>query len=226
MTQSHSVRKHLSVDIDAYDETIRRFIPGYEAMLAHAVAAVRSVTPGLVLDLGAGTGALSEILLIPGDIPSVELLDIDPEMLQAARERLGRFGWHARFRDQSFLGELPSCDAMMASLSLHHIPRLADKRALYARIHDTLWGGGVFANADVALPSDPEERKAAWQSWADHQVAHGFTEAEAWGHFEEWGEEDTYFTLDEEVAALSDAGFSVDVAWREGPMAVLVGRKS
>ena len=42
---SHSVREHLKLDIDAYDESIRRFIPGYEAMLDAAAAAVALTPP-------------------------------------------------------------------------------------------------------------------------------------------------------------------------------------
>ena len=60
---SHSARKHLRVAIDSYDESIRRFIPGYETLLAEASAAAAAVSPAHVLDLGAGTGGLSEALL-------------------------------------------------------------------------------------------------------------------------------------------------------------------
>ena len=223
---SHSVRRHLSVEIDAYDETIRRFIPGYDEMVEAAIDAVSAIEPGLVLDLGAGTGALSRALLARGEVKQVELLDIDPEMLEKAKDRLAPWGWHARFRRRSFDDDLPSCDAVMASLSLHHVPELADKAKLYGRIHDALWGGGVLVNADVALPDGNDDREGAWRAWADHQVAHGIAEDQAWANFEAWAEEDTYFTLDEERTALESAGFVFDVAWRKGPMAVLVGRKA
>ena len=43
---SHSVRKHLGVEIDAYDETIRRFIPGYETALTVAADVVAAVAAG------------------------------------------------------------------------------------------------------------------------------------------------------------------------------------
>ncbi|MDE0030807.1 MAG: methyltransferase domain-containing protein, partial [Deltaproteobacteria bacterium] len=48
--------------------------------------------PDLVLDLGAGTGALSEALLLHGGAGAVELIDVDAEMLDQARLRLARFG--------------------------------------------------------------------------------------------------------------------------------------
>ena len=221
---SHSVRRHLRVDVDAYDEIIRCFIPGYEAMLDAAARAVAPVHPGLVLDLGAGTGALSEVILGHDAIATIELVDVDPEMLGQARARLERFGDRARFREQSFLDPLPACDAVAASLSLHHIPEIEDKRALYRRIHACLRPGGVFVNADAVMPSDPEGRKAGYAFWAAHMVSRGIPEERAYRHFAEWAEEDTYQPIELELAAMAAAGFTAEVAWHEGPMAVLVGR--
>ena len=94
---SHSVRKHLRVEIDEYDAQIRRFIPAYETMIAVAADAVAAVKPNLVVDLGAGTGSLSEPLLDRRGVGTVELLDIDPEMLDKAKRRLERFGDRVRF---------------------------------------------------------------------------------------------------------------------------------
>jgi SAM-dependent methyltransferase len=223
---SHSVRKHLGVDIDAYDDQIRRFIPGYEAMLCAAAEAVASVQPGLVLDLGAGTGGLSEVLLREDGVGHVELLDVDPEMLGRARSRLAAFGWRARYRERSFFDPLPSCDAVAASLSLHHIPTIEAKRALYGRVFDALWAGGIFVNADATMPSESPSRDALYRRWVDHMVACGIDEPDAWRHLDEWAKEDTYLPLDVEMAAMADAGFRVTCVWREGPMGVVVGRKA
>ena len=130
---SHSVRKHLGLDVTAYDETIRRFIPGYETMLSVAADAVAAVEPRLVVDLGAGTGGLSEVLLARVEIGTVELLDVDIEMMGQARRRLACFGDRARFTLRSYDKPFAPCDAFTASLSLHHLPTLEAKSALYAR---------------------------------------------------------------------------------------------
>ncbi len=223
---SHSVRRHLRVEVDAYDEIIRRFIPGYETMLEAAARAIAAGQPGLVLDLGAGTGALSEAILRHDDIGAIELIDVDAEMLDQARTRLERFEGRARFREQSFLDPLPACDAVSASLALHHVPEIADKRALYRRIHAALRPKGVFVNADAVMPSDPAGREAGYAFWAAHMVSRGIPEKRAYQHFDEWAAEDTYFPIEEELAGLQAAGFVPGIAWKEGPMAVLVGRKA
>lgn len=89
---SHSVRKHLRLDLEAYDATIRRFIPSYEEMIATAVDAAAAHSPAHVLDLGAGTGAMAAAMLERSDNALVELIDIDDEMLTRARIRLADFG--------------------------------------------------------------------------------------------------------------------------------------
>ena len=222
---THSVRRHLRVAIDAYDATIRRFIPGYDAMLGVAARALAPVASGLVIDLGGGTGALAEAILASNDNGAVELIDVDREMLSQARTRLARFGERARFTEGSFLGALPPCRGAAASLALHHVPTLNAKRALYRRIHDALEPGGVFVNADATMPADQAASEATWRAWADHMVRQGIAEDRAFRHFEEWADEDTYFPLEEELAAVASAGFDAECVWREVGMTVVVGRK-
>lgn len=223
---THSVRRHLRVAIDAYDATIRQFIPGYEEMLGVAARELATAASGLVLDLGGGTGALAEAILACGGSGSVELIDVDREMLDQARTRLARFGRRVRFTEGSFLGPLPRCNGVAASLSLHHVSTLDSKHALYRRIYEALEPGGVFVNADATMPEEPAASEAIWRAWADHMVKEGIAEERAFLHFEQWAEEDTYFSLEEESAAVVSAGFDAECVWREVGMTVVVGRKS
>ena len=223
---SHSVRKHLRLGSDAYDEAIRRFIPGYEAMLAVAADAVAAAQPKLVLDLGAGTGALSEALLERRGIGTVELLDVDPEMMGQSRQRLGRFGDRVRFTLRSYDEPLSASDAFAASLSLHHIPTIEAKSAFYARVFGALSLGGVFVNADANMPVDAAERDRLYRYWADHLVASGIAEDRAWQYFEEWSEEDTYLPMEAELAELESIGFEAGCVWRDGPIGVVVAKKT
>ena len=222
---SHSVRGHLRLEIDEYDATIRRWIPGYEQMLRVASEAVASVHPARVVDLGAGTGALSEALLEREEVGSVVALDVDPEMLQRATERVKRFGERARSILRSFHEPFEPGDAFAASLSLHHIPTLDAKAALFRRVFVSLPAGGVLVNADCCMPEDPGERQALFEYWAEHQMAHGIPEERAWAHFEEWSGEDTYLPLQTELTALRDIGFEADRIWNDGPIGVVVARK-
>ncbi len=223
---SHSVRQHLRLEVAEYDVIIRRFIPGYETMLETAANAVAACEPEHVVDIGAGTGGLSEAILRAAPTAMVEVLDVDPEMLDQARGRLASYGSRARFTLRSYDEPFPACDAFAASLSLHHIPELPAKEALFRRAFDALRPGGVLVNADVNMPSDAGARDTLYRHWAAHQVANGIAEARAWEHFEEWGEEDTYLPIADELAALRRIGFQAERVWNDGPVGVVVARKS
>ncbi|MYH34599.1 MAG: class I SAM-dependent methyltransferase [Gammaproteobacteria bacterium] len=222
---SHSVKQHLGLETEVYDRTIRTWIPGYEQALRRAAREVARVQPRRVLDLGAGTGALSEAILNQTATATVVLLDLDEEMLAQARVRLKRFGERARFRRQSFLDPLPQCDAVAASLALHHVPAMTEKTQLYKRILKALPPAGVLVNADVTMPAGEPRRSEDHAKWAAHLVSCGIGEDRAYEHFREWAGEDTYFPLEIELEAMTEAGFDAACIWRDIPNTLMIGRK-
>jgi tRNA (cmo5U34)-methyltransferase len=220
---AHSVKRHLDVDADAYDVEIRRFIPDYDDMLATGVELLAALAPrtARVLDLGGGTGALSAAVLAGLPEARVTVLDVDRDMLGEARRRLARFGDRVEFREASFLDPLPAADAVVASLALHHVHDLGAKTDLYRAIHDALAPGGVFLNLDAAITEGPRLNALVFRRWAARMAEHGITEDEARGHFAAWADEDRYFPLDEELAALRRAGFAeVECFWRRNASAI------
>ena len=223
---AHSVKRHLEVDADAYDVAIRRFIPHYDDMLATGVELLAALAPPAphVLDLGGGTGALSAAVLDGLPAARVTLLDVDPDMLGEARRRLARFGNRVAFVEASFLDPLPRADAVVASLALHHVHDLEAKTGVYRAIHATLVPGGVFVNLDAAMSDGPRLAARGFRRWAAGMAEHGIAEAAAQEHFAAWADEDRYFPLDEELAALRRAGFAeVECFWRRGASAICCG---
>lgn len=224
---AHSVEQHLATAPAVYDLDIRRFVPGYDAMLHEAIGALEELveTPAArVLDLGAGTGALADMIAKRFPMFALTLLDEDASMLERARQRLGS---GPQLVCGSFADRLPPCDAAVASLSLHHVRSRKEKRRIYRRIVKALAPGGVFVNADAAVPSEPGLKIPLMQRWAAHLVAHGDTEQQAFDRFAQWAKEDRYFSIDDELEMLDGAGFAaVDVRWRAGPMSVIVARQA
>ncbi len=226
MPEPHSVKRHLDVEAQGYDVQIRRFIPHYDDMLANAVELLaRLVAPDAhVLDLGAGTGALSEAVLNGLPAARVTLIDVDAEMLTEARRRLDGFGDRVAFQEGSFLDPLPAADAIVASLALHHLHDIELKTRVYRAIHAALTPGGVLLNLDAAISADPRVNALIFDLWAAHMAEHGIAEEEARGHFAAWADEDRYFPLEVELAALRGAGFAeVECFWRRGPSAICCG---
>lgn len=223
---AHSVSRHLNLAIGDYDVLIRRFIPSYDRMLDLVVERIGAVSPRLVLDLGAGTGALAERLLAQVPDVTVELWDVDPAMLEVAGGRVARFGARARPVLRSYDETLPPCDGVMASLSLHHVPTLEAKGALFRRIADALRPGGCFANGDVTMAADPSDRAASFDRWAAHMATEGIDAGEARRHFADWAGEDVYLPADQELAAIAAAGLDPELVWRDDPVTVTAARKA
>ena len=222
---THSVQQHLRIDIAAYDETIRRFLPRYDEMLDTAASAIAEIRPERVIDLGAGTGSFSERVLDRTSATMVELWDVDDAMLAVARTRLARFGVRAHLVHRSFDEPFPPCDAIMGSLSLHHIQSLETKTQLYRRAAEALRPGGVLANADITIPKEAPRNAASYRFWVDQLVAAGIEERRGWQHFEEWSGEDRYFSLEEELEAMTAAGLEASCPWRFGPSTVVLGTR-
>jgi len=226
-TMSHSVEQHLAVTPEAYDAEIRRFVPAYEAMLDELVEALASLLPAgsspAILDLGAGTGALSSRIAarLPG--ASLTLLDADASMLAEAELRLAPHRVRVTFVRGSFFDPLPACDVAVAALALHHVRDLDEKGALYRNVHRAIVPGGFLLDADAAMPSAKALADRAWRRWAAHLVASGDTEVQAYARFADWAKEDRYFSVEQELALLRATGFAdADVLFRSGPSRVLV----
>lgn len=102
---THSVEKHLKVTANQYDEAIRAFVPYYDEMLKTGVDLIRALAKASpkVLDLGGGTGALTQSILRGIPNAKVEIIDIDPYMLSEAKKRLGSEEGRVKFVECSFL---------------------------------------------------------------------------------------------------------------------------
>jgi tRNA (cmo5U34)-methyltransferase len=219
----HRVLDHLGLQAQEYDVTIRRYIPHYEQMIASVVELAR----GDVIDLGSGTGALGAAILTAHPTARVKLVDIDPAMLEAARARVSEFGARAELVHASFDAALPACDAVVASLALHHVPELERKRALYKRIFEALRPGGVLVVADAVVHEDGPEREASFRVWSAWMASYGIPQSEADALFAKWAGEDRYYPLAMELRMIADAGFErPECFWKYGPMAVYGGYRA
>jgi tRNA (cmo5U34)-methyltransferase len=229
----HRVSAHLGVDAAAYDAAIRRFIPGYDEMIAEVVSILEgsldaSLGEGArVVDLGAGTGALAGAILDRIPRARVVLVDIDPHMLAVAAARVAAHGDRAELRCATFDDALGSfaggggIGAVVASLALHHVPELDRKRALYARIHDALAPGGVFLSADATVHEAGAEHARVFREWAAGMARAGIAAAEAETLFAQWAGEDRYYPLAVELDLLAAAGFArPDCFWKRGASTV------
>jgi trans-aconitate methyltransferase len=215
---------HLGIKFGEYDATIASLIPHYRPLIRAAAAAVDAAAPRspAVVDLGTGSGALAAEILKARPKARLIGIDSDADMLAAARRRLrGRID---TIHDNFELAPIPRCDVVSASFSLHHIDTGQKKGALYKRCFGALRDGGMLVSADCFLASSAKLRERHRQAWLDH-LQNKYTKKKSEQFLRTWAKEDVYFTLDREGELLKDAGFTVEVTWRQDSFAVLVGLK-
>jgi tRNA (cmo5U34)-methyltransferase len=221
--EEHCVAGHLGVAAEEYDRAIRTFIPSYERMVATVVHWLDGHVPGggLVVDLGAGTGGLSAAILDALPEVRVQLVDIDAKMLDVAAVRCAAHDGRFELRCARFVDGLPRCQAVVATLALHHVPSHAEKRELYGVIRAALESGGLVVVGDLLVHSDGPERRRMLRDWYLHMERNGISAAQADAHFAQWAEEDYYVSLPDELALMAGAGFPrPECFWRDGGLAV------
>lgn len=221
MTTEHRVAAHLGLAASDYDAEIRRYFPAYDEMIGTVAGILGELGAPEVVDLGAGTGALGGAILDRVSTARVRFIDIDPAMLEVAGARVARHGARAELVRQSFDDALPVCDAVIASLALHHVPQRDRKRALYARIREALRPGGVLLVADIAVYEAGRTRDHAYRGWAAEMGRHGISALESEALFARWADEDRYYPLAAEFEMLAAAGFAQpECFWKHGPSTV------
>jgi len=190
-----------------------------------------------VLDLGCGDGILTFELLKAGGVSEATLVDASPEMLAKAGERLSGFR-NVRFIQSTFQdllkgnGDLPRFDLVVSSLAIHHIP-FGEKRLLFGKIYSLLDPGGFFLIIDGVLPPTvtlEEWYIELWREWISEKGRElgrelNFDEF-IFGHHQEKRHHDALDTLDDQLGAMRDIGFSdVDCIYKYGIFAIFCGKK-
>lgn len=127
-----------------------------EAIKGQLIAQAR-IAPGMdVLDLGCGTGTLAIQLkrTVPG--AHVAGLDVDPEVLRIAREKIDQAGLEVALHQGTAADPMlasGSFDRVLTTLMLHHLTT-AEKRATLAGVLRILRPGGELHVADFGPPQN------------------------------------------------------------------------
>jgi len=181
-----------------------------------------------ILELGCATGNLTIEILQHFPEIQITAIDFSLEMIKKAKQRLKmkrsfikRVNFKcADIRMQNTYCDLESIDAVVSSLTLHHI-KPEDKVDLFPRIFEILAPGGVFINGDV-FAGDSVEEEGFYQSVWDFMLSQKLSEQEM-EHRREHRRWESRARLSDEIKALAKAGFSpCVVVWRELNFAIIV----
>jgi tRNA (cmo5U34)-methyltransferase len=218
-------------------------VPRRAEMLATIVAAAPFAPAETfrILDLGAGEGLLTALLLASFPGATAIALDGSESMRAAAAARLAPFGERARVRafDLAALDwwdVMFGADLIVSTLAIHHLND-AKKQYLYKAAADRLSARGALIVGDLVEPAHAAARRVAADAWdasakaqADAMAAPGrfdaFVEAR-WNYFRHPDDIDTPSALLHQLVWLKHAGFAaVDCLWVHAGHAVFGGFKA
>lgn len=214
MNTPSSLKKAFDLAASTYDQARRQLIPCFDDFYGTALRLMPFAPQDQfrVLDLGAGTGLLSQMVADKYPRAAITLMDISDEMLDKARQRFagreGRFKFVVSDYSQVLSGQF---DVIVSALSIHHLTD-GQKAGLFRNLFALLPVGGVFINADQVLGSSPAIEQAYRQTWLQ-QVGDSGVSAEELAAALERMKEDRMAPLQAQMDWLQEAGFGVVHCW-------------
>lgn len=211
-----------------YSELISKCVPRYQELLYNMFHYIpEDFKPKRILDLGCGTGNLTDHILKKFPEAEIDALDISEDILKECRKRFAN-NPNVRYIQTDFKSlHLPpgSYDLVMSSIAIHHIED-PDKINLYKEVYQALSSGGIFIFADqtrgiieeiyrknIALWKEEAFKLGStqenWDMWMSHQDAHDFHTPVNWHLFQ-----------------LEKAGYKeIDLIWKYLMWAVVWAKK-
>jgi len=210
------------------DRARRLLAPCFDDLFA---AIVRAVPFGPedtfnVLDLGAGSGLLTAILLHHFPNARVTLVDVREENLARARRRLAAHADQLSWIQSDFARSDPprGFDIIVSALAIHHISDL-DKRTLYRSLYSVLNRLGAVIIADRLHGPTAAAYQIYKKIWEAEVRELGAPEADI-ERAKSSMAEDYHSTLNEHLEWLRNSGFlDVDVYYKNSMYAVFGGHR-
>lgn len=220
------IKKGFNKIAQQYDNQRNKLIPCFDDFYKCAVdnLELNSSTP-CILDLGAGTGLLTEKVLEKYPKAKVDLIDLSDNMLEVAKERFANNNnISVQVADYSVCNFGNIYDAIISSLSIHHLEDQA-KVSLYEKIYAHIVSEGIFINAEQVLGETAFIENIYRQFWEKDVEQSGLKKEEILSAYERV-KLDKRTPLSVQLNWLKDIGFKdVTCLYKNYSFAVFYARK-
>jgi len=217
---------------DAFDNIAKNYDSNHKKRIACfddyynlplSVMDFKGDTPS-VLDIGAGTGLCSAILLKKYPKANITLIDLSDKMMNIAKERFAGYSFNYIVSDYTKYEFPEKFDIIISALSIHHL-NAKQKEDLYRKCFHLLTDGGIFVNSDLVLSPYPEAeamfQNLRLQNFKDNNLTdEEISEASARAAY------DDPSTMEEQLNWLKNAGFrNVECIYKYFQYCVLYAKK-
>lgn len=213
-----NVQEHFDSEAKYYDNLILTLIPYYNQMTDVLVDGLpfNEKKDLNILDLGCGTGNISEKIKKRFPASHITCVDISKNMIDIAQNKLSNYSNITyKLTDFQHISLNDNYDVVVSSLAMHHLETDLDKKKLYEKIFNSLSDGGVFYNADVVLGSSEYLQNMYIQKWKEFMSKnHSEKDIEnKW--MPKHRAEDNPSKMSDHIKWLGEVGFKqVDVLWK------------
>ena len=225
-------RQHFDLMADQYDELFITHMHAYD--ITHEMILTMLPFPRAsalrVLELGVGTGNLTQKLLERFPQSTVVGYDVSAEMLARARAKLAP----ARARVQLHQGDCSQVvfpgpfDAVISAIAVHHVPPPV-KPLLFHRLFAALRPGGVVVLGDAFQPATPALGERYRQLTAAEFERQGVVETPAYAAYRSRNSQPSggaSTALQKYLLWMQQAGLhNVDCVWKHFSRAVVYGER-
>lgn len=186
-----------------YDNDVRNeadpIRAGYRDVLQWVVQQAQITPTSRVLELGSGTGNLSELIASCGELVSVDVSENMETIAKCKMRHLANRRFIKADILEGFTQELGKFDAVISTYAVHHLTD-QEKQRLFALIFDHLLPSGAAVFGDLMVQSDSEKEEKVHQYLAkgDRATAQAISEEFFW-------------SLDTAIADLKRLGFKIRV---------------
>lgn len=222
-----TIKELFGANADKYDEQRRKVIPCFDDFYKTAVDLIPCGKEAAFrfLDLGAGTGLLTALILAKFPNAMATLIDISEKMLAKARERF-ETQKDIFFSIMDYAASpLPrGYDLVVSAVSIHHLPD-SEKRGLFGNIYEALLPGGTFIHAEL-VKGTTEITEALYQRvWLEY-LKQTDLNADQLALISQRMSYDQTAPLEDQLSWLRETGFEhVDCFYKYYNFAVYAGSK-
>ena len=192
-------------------------MPRYQEMLQNLTDYIPDdLSPKKILELGCGSGLLSEKMLEKYPDAEFYLVDLSGDILKQCQSNLNNPDnaefIQANINDLEF--ENDSFDLVYSSIAIHHVKN-EEMKKLFEKVFQWLSSDGVFIYADQTRGITDEIYKkhiARWEK-ASEELGVNQTEWNEW--MEHQNSHDFHVDIETQLLYLKEAGFPLrDIIWR------------
>lgn len=222
-----NVEKQFDAVANDYDKQRQSLIPCFNDFYGVAIEnLVLENEEPVLMDIGAGTGLFSEMVLQKYPLAHIELIDISNEMLQMAKQRLVAYPnvrtTKININDVHLANN--QYDAVISSLAIHHLTD-EEKKNIYQKIYHGLKSGGIFLHAEQVLAANGHLTEVYHNTWVVKITKSGLSD-EVIKQALERVKLDKRTALDTQLGWLTEIGFrNVDCLYKYYDFVVMKAEK-